>query len=188
MSQIKKEMRPELFKTVTKLALTPHFLDVYNFQIACEKLIPLEEGYVKDPDDLGGETKYGISKRSYPHLDIKNLTLADARIIYYQDFWEELPTYFMGVDGSSLMMNLSANMGVPQAIKLLQAALGMTGKELDGIAGPATRKLLVEFYYDNRDDELISKIKEKASEFYVSLAEKNPSQKKFLNGWLNRLK
>lgn len=47
----------------------------------------LDDGYVNDPNDPGGETKYGISKRAYPHLDIKNLTLADALNLYYTDYW-----------------------------------------------------------------------------------------------------
>lgn len=46
-----------------------------------------EGGYVNDPDDPGGETKYGISKRAYPHLDIKNLTKQEAHTLYLQDYW-----------------------------------------------------------------------------------------------------
>jgi hypothetical protein len=46
-----------------------------------------EGGYVNDPHDRGGETKYGISKRSYPHEDIRNLTRDEAIEIYYQDYW-----------------------------------------------------------------------------------------------------
>ena len=47
----------------------------------------LDDGYVIDPHDPGGETKYGISKRAYPELDIKALSLADALGIYYRDYW-----------------------------------------------------------------------------------------------------
>jgi len=47
-----------------------------------------EGGYVDDPTDRGGETKYGISKRSYPQLDIKNLTLEQALEIYRKDYWK----------------------------------------------------------------------------------------------------
>ena len=54
------------------------------------EIIPIvlrhEGGYVNDPLDKGGETNYGISKRSYPHLDIHSLTLADAKTIYKRDF------------------------------------------------------------------------------------------------------
>ena len=63
---------------------------MYNarFLKAFEKVLRHEGGYVNDPLDLGGETKYGISKRSYPHLDIKNLTLDQAKQIYFRDFWQ----------------------------------------------------------------------------------------------------
>lgn len=46
-----------------------------------------EGGYVNHPNDPGGETKYGISKRSYPTRDIKNLTEEDAKAIYWRDYW-----------------------------------------------------------------------------------------------------
>ena len=46
-----------------------------------------EGGYVNDPNDPGGETKYGISKHAYPHEDIKGLTRDRAMAIYYRDFW-----------------------------------------------------------------------------------------------------
>ena len=47
----------------------------------------LDDGYVNDPHDPGGETKYGISKKAYPMLDIKNLTIDDALALYYRDYW-----------------------------------------------------------------------------------------------------
>lgn len=47
----------------------------------------LDDGYTNDPNDPGGETKYGISKKAYPNLDIKNLTLGDALNLYYRDYW-----------------------------------------------------------------------------------------------------
>ena len=37
-----------------------------------------EGGYVHDPKDLGGETNFGITKRWYPDIDIKNLTKEKA--------------------------------------------------------------------------------------------------------------
>ena len=55
-----------------------------------------EGGYVHDPKDLGGETNFGIAKRFYPEVDIKNLTKEEAKDIYRRDYWvrnkvEELP-------------------------------------------------------------------------------------------------
>lgn len=51
------------------------------------RLLVVEGGYVNDPNDPGGETKYGISKRSYPRVDIKNLTEDDARKIFIEDYF-----------------------------------------------------------------------------------------------------
>lgn len=45
------------------------------------------DGYVNHPRDPGGETKFGICKKSYPHLDIKALTKEQALGIYWLDFW-----------------------------------------------------------------------------------------------------
>lgn len=47
----------------------------------------LDDGYVNDPHDPGGETKYGISSKAYPKLDIKNLSLDDALCLYHRDYW-----------------------------------------------------------------------------------------------------
>lgn len=48
----------------------------------------LEAGYVDDPQDPGGETKYGISKRRYPQEDIRNLTLERAQLLMRRDYWD----------------------------------------------------------------------------------------------------
>lgn len=58
-----------------------------NFDRAFAIVIGIEAGYVNDPKDQGGETKYGISKRQYPDVDIKNLTIDQAKAIYLRDFW-----------------------------------------------------------------------------------------------------
>ena len=52
------------------------------FEPAVTKLLDLEGGYVCDPDDPGGKTNHGITKRSYPDIDIKALTRDDAIRIY----------------------------------------------------------------------------------------------------------
>ena len=52
-----------------------------DFNEIIEKVLEHEGGYVNDPKDLGGETKYGITKRFYPDIDIKNLTIEQAKEI-----------------------------------------------------------------------------------------------------------
>lgn len=60
---------------------------ILEFECRRKKDGTLDDGYVNDPHDPGGETKYGISKRAYPKEDIKNLTLGRALELYYTDYW-----------------------------------------------------------------------------------------------------
>ncbi len=67
---------------------TPSMLLADKFRLALAFVLEHEGGYVNDPADPGGETKYGISKRSYPSIDIKKLTAEQAGQIYRTDFWD----------------------------------------------------------------------------------------------------
>lgn len=58
-----------------------------KFEKVVKFVIQNEGGYVNDSTDPGGGTNMGISKRSYPKLNIKKLTLEDAKKIYYCDYW-----------------------------------------------------------------------------------------------------
>ena len=51
---------------------------------------------MNDAADASGETKYGISSRSYPAIDIASLTLEDAKAVYRLDFWDLRAVYFRG--------------------------------------------------------------------------------------------
>ena len=59
-----------------------------SFNIAWKYTMMAEGGYVSDIDDPGGETKFGISKKSFPGEDIKSLTIERARAIAYTQYWE----------------------------------------------------------------------------------------------------
>lgn len=59
-----------------------------NFERAVAFVLRHEGGFTNDNRDPGGETKFGISKRAYPHLDIKGLTEAEAKEIYRRDYWD----------------------------------------------------------------------------------------------------
>lgn len=88
-----------------------------------------------DPNDPGGYTKFGISSKAYPNLDIKNLTLDQAKEIYRRDYWttcqcDDLPTPFaIGV------FDCAVNQGTGRAKRILQLALEV---EVDGNIGPKT--------------------------------------------------
>lgn len=110
-----------------------------DFQRAFEVLIGTEGGYVNDPNDPGGETKFGISKRAHPHLDIAALTLQDARAIYLRDYWGPAGCDAMP-DGARLpVFDMAVNSGVRPAIRAAQRACGEVE---DGILGPLTLQAL----------------------------------------------
>jgi hypothetical protein len=72
-----------------------------HFDLAFELTVGLEGGYENDPNDPGGETKYGICKKYHPNIDIKNLTIDQAKAIYYADYW--LPA---GCDAAEFPMDI----------------------------------------------------------------------------------
>ena len=106
-----------------------------TFDQVFDKLISHEGGYVFNPHDPGGETKFGISKRSYPHLDIHSLTLADAKTIYRRDFWDRAQCDKMHPDLAFDLFDGAVNSGIGQAIRWLQRAVGVAD---DGVVGPLT--------------------------------------------------
>lgn len=105
------------------------------FDKAFEILIGHEGGYSLDPHDRGGETKYGISKRAYPHIDIANLTLAQAKAIYRNDYWDKAKCSSLPPDLALLVFDAAVNNGVGAAIRWLQRAADVVA---DGIIGPQT--------------------------------------------------
>lgn len=106
-----------------------------NFEDAFKKLIVHEGGYVNDPRDPGGETKYGISKRAYPAVDIKNLTLDGAKLIYKRDYWDRCRCDDLPEAVRFDVFDAAVNSGVKQAIVWLQRALGVVA---DGVIGGIT--------------------------------------------------
>lgn len=107
-----------------------------NFDTAFERVIGHEAGYVNDPNDPGGETKYGISKRSYPYLDIKNLTVAQAKEIYRRDFWQRIGADKLPDGVAFQAFDFAVNSGIETAVRKLQSAVGVAD---DGYWGPITR-------------------------------------------------
>lgn len=106
-----------------------------TFDRVVEFVLNHEGGYSNDPDDPGGETNFGISKRSYPMLNIKALTRADAIEIYRKDYWMHCKCDQMPISIAVLLFDSAVNQGPGTAIRLLQRSLGV---KTDGIVGPIT--------------------------------------------------
>ncbi len=108
-----------------------------TFEQAFDKLIGHEGGYVNDPRDPGGETKFGISKRSYPHLNIAALTLEQAKEIYRLDYWDRARCSELPPDVAFQLFDTAINSGIGQAVRFLQRAAGVAD---DGQVGPLTMR------------------------------------------------
>lgn len=104
-----------------------------NFETAFNRLLGHEGGYVNDPNDPGGETNWGISKRSYPNLDIKNLKRDDAKDIYHRDFWNRINADKLHDGVAFQLLDFAINSGIDTAIRKYQRALGVAD---DGHFGP----------------------------------------------------
>ena len=100
-------------------------MELNNFCYAFQVVIGIEKGYVYNSKDPGGETKYGISKRSYPDLDIKELTLDDAKKIYKRDYWDKLECDTMPWPVCLVLFDSAVNHGVPATIKMSQQVVGL---------------------------------------------------------------
>ncbi len=107
-----------------------------SFEPAMRAVLDWEGGYVNDPNDPGGKTKFGISKKAYPKLNIEKLTKDRARKIYRRDYWslagcDEIPA---GLD--LMVLDTAVNTGIEQAVMFLQ---DVVGTKQDGIWGPNTK-------------------------------------------------
>ena len=123
-----------------------------NFIQVFERVLGHEGGYVNDPADPGGETKFGISKRSYPSVDIKNLTIEQAIVIYRNDFWNKIDGDQLPFSIAYQLFDFAVNSGTQTAIRYLQRAIGVAD---DGHWGPHSRTSMDEFLSTRGENDLI---------------------------------
>jgi len=150
------------------------------FKLAFDKTMVWEGGYVNDPNDPGGETHYGISKKQYPRLDIKNLTREKASDIYRIDYWGKIRAgELVEQMTANAVFDMAVNSGVRRATKMAQECV-LTIQ--DGIVGPQTiRKLNAVTGAEFVNHYALRRIR-----FYVELATRRKHFERFLVGWLRR--
>jgi lysozyme family protein len=109
-----------------------------SFDQSFNRIIGHEGGYSNDPNDAGGETNWGISKRSYPNEDIKNLTKDQAKAIYLRDFWMPIKAEFLPDGVGFQLFDFALNSGIRTAVRAYQRALGVVD---DGVLGPVSLRV-----------------------------------------------
>jgi|SRR6185437_6132197 len=156
-----------------------------SFDLVKKDLLDIEGGYVNDPQDPGGETKYGISKRQYPNIDIKNLTPEKAFGIFLKDYWDR---YRLSEIQNQLIAEklffAIINMDPMQAVQLIQKALYMTGNRVlaDGILGSVT----IQAINGAHIGWLTDRFRVELCRYYNNIVKYKKSQLKFLEGWIWR--
>lgn len=157
-----------------------------DFDLAIPTVLRHEGGYCNDCNDAGGETNFGISKRSYPDLDIACLTLDDAKAIYRRDFWDALCLDEITDQAvATKLFDTAVLIGRSRAVKFLQRALQQAGGgivEVDGRIGAKTIAAV------NQSPALLllSAYRHLLATYYEGLVEAVPTNIKFLKGWLSR--
>lgn len=139
------------------------------FKKALKFVLGIEGGYVSHPLDKGGATNKGITQKTYnkwlyahclPNKDVKNITDKEVEAIYHQYYWLEANCHNMTPKFAVLCFDSAVNHGVGRVKQFLEAA---------------------EYKYPE-------KFLEARKNFYLKIIKNKPSQKVFLNGWMNRLK
>lgn len=160
-----------------------------NFDKFLEKILKLEGGYVNHPNDLGGCTNHGITLTTYQHYfgenltckDLKNISENEVGEIYKDGYWDKcLGDNIENESVAEIIVDWAVNSGVKTAVKNVQKLVNTTP---DGAMGKITLKAI----NDAPQEDLFNEIKKSREEFYQNIVKKNPTQKCFLKGWINRI-
>lgn len=164
-----------------------------------------EGGYSKDPNDPGGETYRGISRRFFPSWpgwpfidksgpDVKGLDPL-VKAFYKQEFWDRLNGDALPADIGKELFDSAVNCGVSIAAKWLQRALNLLnrgGKDYpevveDGKLGPGSMRSLQSLIAMEGTGVLFKVLNIIQGGHYLEIMRKSPSQEKWARGWLKRV-
>ncbi len=158
-------------------------------EAAIDRVLEAEGGFVDHPADRGGPTNYGITLPTLTMSrgqkctveDIRELTLYEARSIYFTDYWMRPGFATLGLHKvpAEMLFDAAVNHGPARAVKILQDTIGVLA---DGIVGPATRERASQF----APLHLSSMFMAERVRFYGQIISKDPSQAVFAAGWMAR--
>ena len=154
-----------------------------------EDLLEREGGYVDNPDDRGGPTKFGITLETLrkwrrdnklTFLAIKFMDVDEARLIYAYKYIEE-PGFNLinNKQVREVVVDAGVMSGPTRVTRWLQTLVRV---KVDGNLGPITAAKV----NSRNSHEIVRRFSVWRIKFYVRIAKKNESQLKFLEGWINR--
>jgi lysozyme family protein len=172
-ARIRSDLLRELLRDIDEPAVkAPH--SPATVQKWLVRILGHEGGYWDDP--VGGPTKWGISQRSYPDLDIQTLTVEDAEQIYRRDFLAPLQVDRFEDGLTYQLLDFAVNSGQQTAIKVLQRTLGL---KPDGVVGPKTLTTIA----GKSESDLVMIVIAARLQFMVRLQNWDDNA----GGWTNRM-
>lgn len=150
------------------------------------RTIEIEGGFQNDKTDRGNYTptkelkgtKYGISARAYPELDIENLTKSEAFEIYERDYWAKVIHDVYPDEIKPMMFDMAVNHGVFGANKILQRSVGVKD---DGVVGNITLRAV-------KQRANLNLLACERNLYFATIVSNRISQAKFIKGWVSRTK
>jgi lysozyme family protein len=156
-----------------------------------------EGGVSNDPADRGGLTKWGVTQATYdryrkakglPLQSVVKMTEPEMREIYWRFYWQPVKGDEFAYPLALAVFDTGVNMGVGTAIKLLQRAINDLLPQakwiaVDGVLGEQTLRAAKSLDPKRLALQLCARREER----YRAIVRANPTQQKFLRGWLNRL-
>lgn len=157
----------------------PIFADAFRWILEAE-------GGSKLVTDTGGLTKWGVSAKAHPDVDIASLTREQAERIYFDDYWRAIRGNALPPALALVLFDAAVNMGVSASVRILQTVLRHVA--VDGVMGPETVSAAKMFLPRH---ELVALVLEHRLSWYESLAKKDDAAQKkygpYLFGWRMRV-
>lgn len=150
-----------------------------KFDAAVALTIAHEGGYVNDPDDKGGATKYGITQSDMLGVDIGQITVDQAKAYYSEHYWKPLYGDIEDQDKCNKLFDMGVLFGVGTAVRLAQAVLGLHPSEI------FDSSTLVALNASN--DDFLPAYKGRLTVHARWIPIVQASQKKFVDGWVTRI-
>jgi lysozyme family protein len=171
-----------------------------------EEIVAREGGYVDDPDDPGGPTKFGVTIHTARRLgldldadgdvdaaDVRQLTRQQAVEIFVREYFERPRIGMLPEALQPSVFDMQVNAGA-QAVRILQRLLRDMGLEIavDGVIGPETARA-AQVALEMAPDHLVDAYGIARRNFYYALADRRPASRKYARrrdggkgGWITR--
>ena len=147
-------------------------------------------GYTNNPKDAGKETKWGISKKAHPELNIKDLTYKQAIEIYKQEYYNPYYDLIMSDNISFKVFDMGVLTGPKTSIVRLQRTIRHKGEYLlriDGKIGPMTLTALQMSIVRLGEENFYNAYIERYKGWFTRLVYAKPWNQTFYKGWINRV-